>query len=295
MSFFDFNGGKPCKIAAPYKRDFYLISCGALHPKEIPALVQNYQRQMAELEGYRVQAAIAWLGRNDGQNEESATAWVTAASSVLWLQFLPQDDRTKAHKISQEMAELNNNYGAIIATQMMQFRLGWHVVLAEKSLPNATELKIEAPWFGGQRILCEGHRLKSLSGAVIHVAETYRDDGVLKVRKLSRQLPINEPLFLLNENGGYEQGDQSWGQDDTAQHMTERASSGKTQLQQILEFYGAESAKDEVKEDAEIPLASDSATLETMPSPTLSTGTKSTGDSLTSDAVTPDLVTTPSS
>jgi len=294
MGFFDFSGGKPIKITAPYKQDFYLISCGALHPKEIPDFIQNYQRQLAELEAFRIQAAVAWAEKSSASPEDAAL-WLEKTKSTLWMQYLPASERVLAQNLGNSMNALGANYGAFIATQMMQFRLAWHIITADKAAIGATQLKIEEPWFSTQRILCEGDRLKSLSGVVIRVSETYRDDGVLNVGKLSRQLPAGEPFFLLSSSGGYEQGDPSWGLPQTTEFLTKESSIGKTQLEQIQDFYAAESAKAEVKEDEEIPLAEDLTTLENTPDPKSLTGANSTDDSSILDAEIAGLPLIPSS
>lgn len=295
MHFFGFSGGKPVKISAPYKQDFYLISCGALHPKEIPEFIQSYQRQLAELEAFKIQAAVSWSEKNSASPED-ASVWLQQTKSILWMQYLPPNDRATAQALGQSMNNLGEDYASFIATQMMQYRLAWHVVLEDKAAAGATQLKIESPWFCSQRLLSGGDRLKSLSGAMVTVAETYRDDGVLNVGKLSRALPQGEPLFLLNANGGYEQGDPGWGMAETTEFLTKESSHGKTQLEQIQDFYARESAKEEeVGEEPEVPLAEESRTSESTPSPTSSTGTESTVNSSTLDAETADSQLTPSS
>jgi hypothetical protein len=287
MGFFDSVGGKPYLVSAPNKRPFYLISFGGLHRRDLPVGVEARQKKLALLDSYKYRAAAVWMVKDSSRSEEDAETWINELPDN-WFAYLNEVDRTEAQKVLLEIIGDTAQRPEAIATLMMRNRLAYHVEVTQDIVKGAEQISIVEPWFNGDRFLSEGDKLQTLNGSVVRVLEPYRNDGILKVAGLDRSLRKGEPLFLMN-GGSFVIGDRAWTDEHTQELLLSVTGKGKSQSDQIIEFYKKEQFVEEViKDDKKAPLAPEVKTSEPTPSDPAQTGMESTGDSFTLDVPIPD-------
>lgn len=238
--FFDAINGLPIAIKTGNSRDFYLVSINGLTPADTPSEFQEYQRKVAQLQVYRIKAALQWMEAT-GNDVDAAEQWIKdLRDRTDFALRLPPEARAEVEKLNNQIGELADRYPIAIATLMMRNRLALHLIVAEDVLQGSESVVVQRAANLCDRQIADGARFRTFNGTTVVANQAFRNNGVLNCQPLTQSLVAGEPLFLIEADESYTMGWPGWTETLTASKLSISSCNGPSQIDQIYQFYRAE-------------------------------------------------------